>query len=191
MYRRGEKLSYWLEQKSNSPSRKTLLRKSRHHFCCLTYHEKIGAFFYLLDEKIRITKCMICFEKPLKTSKIQKVLSIISSVASEKTTTIPLFGKCLQIVKPGKLPASRAKLCIPFNMGLDNSTTNELFETYHGQALDMFSQIFLIRIYEFFLPFTWYLFWISQVLKTEKKCLSWQIRNLFPFSSDKYWWKNV
>ena len=75
---------------------------------------------------------MICFEKPLKTSKIQKVLSIISSVASEKTTTIPLFGKCLQIVKPGKLPASRAKLCIPFNMGLDNSTTNELFETYHG-----------------------------------------------------------
>ena len=58
---------------------------------------------------------------------------IISSVASEKTTTIPLFGKCLQIVKPGKLPASRAKLCIPFNMGLDNSTTNELFETYHGK----------------------------------------------------------
>lgn len=59
------------------------------------------------------------------------------SVASEKTTTIPLFGKCLQIVKPGKLPASRAKLCIPFNMGLDNSTTNELFETYHGVNINI------------------------------------------------------
>ena len=40
-------------------------------------------------------------------------------------------------MKPGKLPASRAKLCIPFNMGLDNSTTNELFETYHGVNINI------------------------------------------------------
>ena len=92
---------------------------------------------------------------------------IISSVASEKTTTIPLFGKCLQIVKPGKLPASRAKLCIPFNMGLDNSTTNELFETYHGKEfIRSFHQSRVLNI-RFFLTNICYDFFFNW--QTEKK----------------------
>ena len=41
-------------------------------------------------------------------------------------------------MKPGKLPASRGeKLCIPFNMVLEKSATNELFETYHGVNINI------------------------------------------------------
>ena len=40
-------------------------------------------------------------------------------------------------MKPGKLPASREKLSIPFNMVLEKSLTNELFETYHGVNINI------------------------------------------------------
>ena len=36
----------------------------------------------------------------------------------------------IQIVKPGKLPAS--KIQIPFKLPLEKATNTELFETYHG-----------------------------------------------------------
>ena len=44
--------------------------------------------------------------------------------------THKLVESMIQIVKPGKLPAS--KIQIPFKLPLDKATNTELFETYHG-----------------------------------------------------------
>ena len=71
--------------------------------------------------------------------------SYISSI-SEKTNSIPLLSSSLLIVKPGKLPASREKLSIPFNMVLEKSLTNELFETYHGVNINIQYKVIRIRL---------------------------------------------
>ena len=65
-------------------------------------------------------------------------MNAIFSIGNDKANSIPLLSSSLQIVKPGKLPASRGeKLCIPFNMVLEKSATNELFETYHGVNINI------------------------------------------------------
>lgn len=51
--------------------------------------------------------------------------------------TVPLIESSVQIVKAGKLPASREPLAIPFNIVLEKSLSIELFETYHGVNINV------------------------------------------------------
>ena len=58
----------------------------------------------------------------------------------------------------------------------------------NGQAQEIFSRIFRIRIYEFFLPnIMQHLFWFSHLFSQMLKTLT--IQFFFSFSTEKYWWK--